>query len=330
MYFTLTPPGARTSDRRANAFTLSGIDGNAYLNHSGNNFGYQLVSSTRSVGLYLNTDNTVGLYDNTGTFNRWYTDTAGNLTVANDVSASGTFYDNSNRSYFLKASGNSNLNNIYSYGTLYDGSNAAYYLKPSSTSVFNAGQFDSITMTNRYAGVINFASNVAIYSDTTGLGPGDLVIKTNDGTDHYSVFYKDGRFSVPGIIRSTSGGFQFPDGSIQTYAGGINPGGSYLASNAFSGFSVVASGFVIAWVVGNWDDSFGTENTQTLTLPLTFNTIISAYVSCDIAAATILGDVWYQVVQNQATTSQVVVQRQHSGSASLNVQTRPVVFVIGY
>jgi len=57
----------------------------------------------------------------------------------------------------------------------------------------------SITLNTTGTG-ISFPSGVSIYEDGSGNGPGDLVIGTNNGTGHYTVFYSNGSFNAPGTI----------------------------------------------------------------------------------------------------------------------------------
>jgi hypothetical protein len=96
----------------------------------------------------------------------------------------------------LSVSGSSSLAVVSAGSLSVSGTSSASTLTASTvnaTGVINVG----------YSGVA-FPENVQIYEDGSGNGPGDFVVRTYNGSYHYSVFYNDGTFSTPGSI--TTGG----------------------------------------------------------------------------------------------------------------------------
>ena len=98
-----------------------------------------------------------------------------------------------------------------------------------------------------------------------GVGSSEKMRITNAGNVGIGTITPGQRLSVAGIIQSTSGGFKFPDGSIQTTAGGggtitaVNtPSGSGLMGGATSGaanLSLINScvvGQVLQWSGTAW------------------------------------------------------------------------------
>ena len=161
----------------------------------------------------------------------------------------GPWYDESNSAYYVDPSNVSIFNDLRS-NILYDQADTTYYVDPGSTSVINALQVGKTSTT--YANV-NFANNVtthSIFNNTDGtfyLGAGrdSGNVKKNIALYNLSCaggcnvpniyLYGDttamtgaatvgttlntgGAITAGGIIRSTSGGFQFPDGTVQTTA----------------------------------------------------------------------------------------------------------------
>jgi len=64
-----------------------------------------------------------------------------------------------------------------------------------------AGNINAANAT--FSGLITFTQgqNTAIYEDSSGNGPGDLVVRTGTGSNnYYSIFYNNGNFSVPGTV----------------------------------------------------------------------------------------------------------------------------------
>ena len=55
-----------------------------------------------------------------------------------------------------------------------------------------------------YNSAIYYPNGAAIYTETSGDGPGDIVIRTYNGGFHYSVFYNNGDFGVPGNVTAFS------------------------------------------------------------------------------------------------------------------------------
>jgi hypothetical protein len=156
-------------------------------------------------------------------------------------------------SYFANTTGNIT-------GSAY---NITQYTINQNLGIFNSPSFPSLYLTNG----ITFPSSAAIYTDTSGNGPGDIVIQTFDGTNtHYSIFYKNGNVSIPGNIicnggylydgnsaerihfqssgstfytsRGTSWGHQFADNSGTTH---WLMGGSSTDINFYSAGDVVAA-----------------------------------------------------------------------------------------
>ena len=99
--------------------------------------------------------------------------------------------------YFQNYSGtnlaNIDFSNGYGYFPfIYDKNDTGYYLNPNSTS-----RMDTLSINT---GGISFQNGVQLYQDSSGNGPGDFVVRTYDQTStySYSVFYKNGAFSIPG------------------------------------------------------------------------------------------------------------------------------------
>lgn len=156
-----------------------------------------------------------------------------------------------------------------------------------------------------YSG-ISFPDSVQIYEDSTGDGPGDLTVKTYDGTNvHYSVFGKAGDLTVPGqgtfggTVSGTGGNFSGPvsatgnvtanSGRLRatdaaTGTGDINCAtllADFGSSNAGNGYQKLPSGIIIQW--GSYVTS--TNPSQSITFPITFPSTVFAAFAAEEAAS---------------------------------------------
>jgi hypothetical protein len=109
-----------------------------------------------------------------------------------------------------------------------------------------------------YSG-LTFPSNVSIYEDATGNGPGDLVVSTYDGSNHYYIFAKNGDFDIGGNINLNG---NISCNSSISANGGLSVGstvraGGYLSRQGTSG-SYGPSSFNFYWTgsgLQQWVDS---------------------------------------------------------------------------
>jgi len=102
----------------------------------------------------------------------------------------------------------------------------------------------SITLNSTNPG-ISFPNGVELYEDSSGNGPGDLVIETNNGTGHYTVFYSNGSFNAPSTIYQ--GGSAV---ATQSYVTGYAPSLTGSGASGTWGINVTGSAASITGTYG--------------------------------------------------------------------------------
>ena len=130
---------------------------------------------------------------------------------------------------------------IYSYGSFIDANNNTFYVQPSVNSFLNTLTTNTLTVNGNvtFSGasrsIVWSDSNTAIYEDSSGQGPGDLVIRTGTGgTNNVFLFASNGSLSVDGAISTYNGNIfaNNPSGQAAIGATGAGQASAYLFNHA--------------------------------------------------------------------------------------------------
>jgi len=190
----------------------------------------------------------------------------GNTSVANIISVG-----NSTVNSTINSTSYSGVSNTANNATFLQGYQWAAPSVIGGTTA-NTGNFTSLNISS--GGAINLQSNVALYSDTTGNGPGDFVVKTYNVSGNftsYSIFPANGGFVTSGQITGGGTGVYANVGVVgysNTNAGvygqsttGIGVSGYAAASTGTQGQSITAIG--VAGYSNSNVGVYGSSNTNT-------------------------------------------------------------------
>ncbi|MDR3502858.1 MAG: tail fiber domain-containing protein [Legionella sp.] len=168
-------------------------------------------------GVYLGESTTSNVVTQSAFFSPSSANINSNTTISGTlvVSSNATFSNVSTTGLSINSTLFANGNQIYTNtGTLYLNSNTTYGVDIGNgggnttvhnTLIANAIQSSNVVVTS--GGFVNFAANAAIYSDTSGNGPGDITFKTYTGTTAtYSYFANSGSLVVANNL-SVVGGY---------------------------------------------------------------------------------------------------------------------------
>jgi hypothetical protein len=183
----------------------------------------------------------------------------------------GILTDEDNSAYYMNPNGTSIFNDLRS-NIFYDNNNTSFYLDPNGASNLSSATVGTIYSSNWFrsqgaTGWYNEAYGTGLYSDETGFmrGYGATGLKLY-GALSAPTLTTTGTIQSASTIRSTAGGFIFPDNTVQTTAATAVVPGNFIANGT-------TAQTANANITGSFQSGSVTTGSSTVNGQSTFNAV---------------------------------------------------------